>query len=118
MKDGDYIPAGRTPGQLADVAESARSSLDAGQRAAQDIRAGKGTVGKLFSDDQLYKEITNSSTRPKAVTAHLRDGRGTLGMLIKDPAAYQRLNASLESLQEIARGINAGEGTPRQAGDG
>ena len=111
LKDGDYIPAGRTPGQLADVAESARTSLDSVNGLLQDIRAGKGTVGKLFSDDQLYKEITKFVNAAEGVTAHLRDGRGTLGMLIKDPAAYQRLNASLESLQEIARGIRAGEGT-------
>ena len=111
LKDGDYIPAGRTPGQLADVAESARASLDSVNGLLQDIRAGKGTVGKLFSDDQLYKEITKFVNAAEGVTAHLRDGRGTLGMLIKDPAAYQRLNASLESLQEIARGIRAGEGT-------
>ena len=111
LKDGDYIPAGRTPGQLADVAETARVSLDSVNGLLQDIRAGKGTVGKLFSDDQLYKEITKFVNAAEGVTDHLRDGRGTLGMLIKDPAAYQRLNASLESLQEIARGIRAGEGT-------
>jgi phospholipid/cholesterol/gamma-HCH transport system substrate-binding protein len=111
LKDGDYIPAGRTPGQLADVAESARAGLDSVNGLLQDIKAGKGTVGKLFSDDQLYKEITNFVNAAEGVTAHLRDGRGTLGMLIKDPVAYQRLNASLESLQEIARGIRAGEGT-------
>lgn len=111
LKDGDYIPAGRTPGQLADVAESARVSLDSVNSLLQDVRSGKGTMGKLFSDDQLYKEITAFVNAAEGVTSNLRDGRGTLGMLIKDPAAYQRLNASLESLQEIARGIRAGEGT-------
>jgi phospholipid/cholesterol/gamma-HCH transport system substrate-binding protein len=111
LKDGDYIPAGRTPGQLADVAESARASLDSVNALLQDVRSGKGTMGKLFSDDQLYKEITAFVSAAEGVTSNLRDGRGTLGMLIKDPAAYQRLNASLESLQEIARGIRAGEGT-------
>jgi phospholipid/cholesterol/gamma-HCH transport system substrate-binding protein len=111
LKDGDTIPSGRAPGQLADVAESARESLDSVNLILQDIRAGKGTVGKIFTDDQLYKEVTAFVAAAEGVTANLRDGRGTLGMLIKDPAAYKRLNASLESLQEIARGIRAGEGT-------
>jgi phospholipid/cholesterol/gamma-HCH transport system substrate-binding protein len=111
LKDGDFIPSGRTPGQLADVAESARVSLDSVNAILQDIRAGKGTMGKIFTDDQLYKEITAFVSAAEGVTANLRDGRGTLGMLLKDPAAYQRLNASLESLQEITRGIRAGEGT-------
>ncbi len=58
LKDGDYIPAGRAPGQLADVADGARESLEQMTAMLKDIRAGKGTVGKLFSDDELYKEIT------------------------------------------------------------
>jgi phospholipid/cholesterol/gamma-HCH transport system substrate-binding protein len=111
LKDGDYITAGRTPGQVADVAESARVSLDSVNALLQDVRSGKGTVGKLFTDDQLYKEITAFVNAAEGVTDNLRAGRGTLGMLLKDPAAYQRLNASLESLQEITRGIRAGEGS-------
>jgi phospholipid/cholesterol/gamma-HCH transport system substrate-binding protein len=111
LKDGDYITAGRTPGQVADVAESARVSLDSVNALLQDVRSGKGTVGKLFTDDQLYKEITAFVNAAEGVTDNLRTGRGTLGMLLKDPAAYQRLNASLESLQEITRGIRAGEGS-------
>jgi phospholipid/cholesterol/gamma-HCH transport system substrate-binding protein len=111
LKDGDYVTAGRTPGQVADVAESARVSLDSVNALLQDVRSGKGTVGKLFTDDQLYKEITAFVNAAEGVTDNLRAGRGTLGMLLKDPAAYQRLNASLESLQEITRGIRAGEGS-------
>ena len=111
LKDGDYIPSGRTPGQLSDVADSARASLDSVNLLLGEIRAGKGTVGKLFSDDQLYKEVTGFMSAAEGVTASLRDGRGTLGLLIKDPAAYRQLNASLESLQEITRAIRAGEGT-------
>jgi phospholipid/cholesterol/gamma-HCH transport system substrate-binding protein len=111
LKDGDYIPAGRTPGQLADVAESARVSLDSVNAILQDIRAGKGTMGKIFSDDELYKEITAFVAAAEGVTSNLRDGRGTLGMLLKDRQAYERLSASLESLQDITRGIRSGEGT-------
>ena len=111
LKDGDYIPAGRTPGQLADVADGARESLEQMTLMLKDIRAGKGTVGKLFSDDELYKEITAFVTAAQGVTTHLREGRGTFGRLLKDPAAYDRLNASLGDLQEISRRINAGEGS-------
>ena len=111
LKDGDFVPTGRTPGQLADVAESARVALDSAAAILTDIRAGKGTVGKIFSDDQLYKEITAFVSAAEGVTANLRDGRGTLGKLLSDPVAYERLNGSLENLQEVTRGIRAGEGT-------
>jgi phospholipid/cholesterol/gamma-HCH transport system substrate-binding protein len=111
LKDGDYIPAGRAPGQLSDVADGARESLDQLTAIMKDIRAGKGTIGRVFSDDTLYKEITDFVNTAEAVTAHLRDGRGSLGRFIRDPAAYERMNASLGDLQEITRRINAGEGS-------
>jgi phospholipid/cholesterol/gamma-HCH transport system substrate-binding protein len=111
LKDGDYIPAGRAPGQLADVADGARQSLEHITAMLQDIRAGKGTVGKLFSDDELYKEVTGFVSAAEGVASYLRDGRGSIGRLIKDPVVYERLNASLENLQEMTRRINAGEGS-------
>jgi phospholipid/cholesterol/gamma-HCH transport system substrate-binding protein len=111
LKDGDYVPTGRAPGQLSDVAETATRSLEEINGILQEVRAGKGTVGKLFSDDELYKEITAFVSAAEGVTVNLRDGRGTLGRLIKDPAAYDRLNASLAELKEITRRINAGEGS-------
>ena len=111
LKDGDYIPGGRTPGQIADVAESARVSIEQVTAILSNIRAGKGTMGKLFTDEQLYKEFTAFVSAAEGVTANLRGGRGTMGQLLNDPAAYQRLNASLENLQDVTRGIRAGEGT-------
>jgi phospholipid/cholesterol/gamma-HCH transport system substrate-binding protein len=111
LEDGDMVPAGRAPGQLADVAESATQSLEQVTTLLRDIRSGKGTVGKLFSDDQLYKEITAFVTAAEGVTNTIRNGRGTLGRLVRDPAAYERLNASLQNLQEMTGRINAGEGS-------
>jgi phospholipid/cholesterol/gamma-HCH transport system substrate-binding protein len=111
LKHGDVIPAGRTPGQLSDVAESARESLDTVNGLLKDLRAGKGTVGKAFTDDQLYKEITAFVNSAEGVASNLRSGRGTLGRLVNDPVAYERLNASLDNLHEMTRAIRAGEGS-------
>ncbi len=111
LKDGDYIPAGRAPGQLADVADGAREGLEQITAMLEGHSRGRGTVGKLFSDDELYKEITAFVTAAEGVTSNLRDGRGSIGRLIKDPVVYERLNASLENLQEMTRRINAGEGS-------
>ena len=111
LKDGDYIRAGRTPGQLGDVADGARESLEQITGMLKDIRGGKGTIGKLFSDDVLYKEITAFVSAAEGVTSNLREGRGSIGRLIKDPAAYESLNDSLQNLREMTRRINAGEGS-------
>ncbi|HEY7501664.1 MAG TPA: MlaD family protein [Vicinamibacterales bacterium] len=111
LKDGDYIPGGRTPGQLTDVAEGARQSLEQINAMLTDVRAGKGTIGKFFADDELYKEITAFVSAAEGVTTNIRNGRGTMGRLINDPVAYDRLSASLDHLQEVTRAIRAGEGS-------
>ena len=111
LNDGDFIPAGRAPGQLADVAEGATQTLDQVTALLKDIRAGKGNVGKLFTDDQLYREINAFVTSAQAVAGGLNRGQGTMGLLLKDPAAYRRLNAALADLQQMTQRISAGEGS-------
>jgi phospholipid/cholesterol/gamma-HCH transport system substrate-binding protein len=111
LKDGDTVPAGRAPGQLSDVAESATQSLGQINGLLKDMREGKGTLGKLFTDDDLYREINRFVISAQEVAGSLSNGRGTLGLLVKDPAAYNRLNAALNNLQEMTGQINAGQGS-------
>ena len=111
LKDGDFLPAGRAPGQLADVAEGATQSLQQLTGILQDIRSGKGTVGKLFTDDQIYKEVDGLIASAGIVANELGRGRGTMGMLIRDPAAYNRFNGALGYLQDSLKRINGGEGS-------
>jgi phospholipid/cholesterol/gamma-HCH transport system substrate-binding protein len=111
LAPGSYIKTKRTPGQLSDVAESATRSLEEANRLLQDIRAGKGTVGRLFTDDQLYKEVTDFVAAAEAVADNLRRGRGTLGKLVSDPSIHDALEASLTNLQDITTRLNNGEGS-------
>jgi phospholipid/cholesterol/gamma-HCH transport system substrate-binding protein len=111
LNEGDFVQPGRAPGQLADVAEGATQSLEQVTGILRDIRAGRGTIGKLFTDEQVYKEVNGLIASAGIVASELGRGQGTLGMLIKDPAAYRRLNAALGDLQETTKRINAGEGS-------
>ncbi len=111
LKDGDLVPAGRAQGQLTDVAESATLSLEQVGEILRDIRSGRGTLGKLFTDDQMYREVNGLIASANVVARELSRGQGTLPMFIRDPAAYRRFNAALGDLQETTRRINAGEGT-------
>jgi phospholipid/cholesterol/gamma-HCH transport system substrate-binding protein len=111
LQDGDYIQSGRTPGQISDMAASATEGIDQATALLRDIRAGKGTVGQLFTDDQLYREINAFIASAESVVGQVTRGNGTMALLLRDPAAYRQLNASLANLQEITRGIRAGEGS-------
>jgi phospholipid/cholesterol/gamma-HCH transport system substrate-binding protein len=111
VPDWGYVKTGRTPGQLADVSEQANLSLIQATELLKEIRAGRGSLGKLVTDDTLYRETTALLDAAKAVAENLRAGRGTLGRLNNDPAAYDALKASLENLQAITVRINSGEGS-------
>jgi len=111
VPDWGYLPASRSPGQLADVAENASVGLQEATALLRDMRQGKGTVGRLFTDDKLYRDIDGFVLSAESVAAHLAEGRGTIGMLMKDPDVYRSLVASLTSLGEVSRRLGAGEGT-------
>lgn len=111
LQNGGVIQAERARGQLADVAEGATQGLEQATELMRDIRAGKGTVGKLFTDEQLYRELDQFVSAANQVAGELNRGQGTLGLLVKDPVAYKRLNASLQNLQDMTTRINAGEGS-------
>jgi phospholipid/cholesterol/gamma-HCH transport system substrate-binding protein len=106
-----YVKTGRTPGQLADVSEQANQGLIEATGLLRDIRAGKGTLGKLVTDEELYREVNAFVAAAGAVATNLREGRGTLGKLANDPAAYESLRASLQNLQAMTERINNGEGS-------
>ena len=111
LNDGDMLQSARPKGQLSDVAEGATQSLGQINALLGEIRAGKGTVGRLFTDDGLYREINDFVGSAQVVASTLSRGQGTLGLLIRDPAAYRTLNAALTNLQDMTGRINAGEGS-------
>ena len=106
-----YVPAGPAPAQFSDLATQANEGVQKISALVEDIRAGKGTVGKLMTDDQLYREMTTFMATAGAMTRGIQEGRGTLGKLINDPKVANSLEASLKSVEEMTRRLNAGEGS-------
>jgi phospholipid/cholesterol/gamma-HCH transport system substrate-binding protein len=111
LKDGDVIKSKKPASQLSDVAETANEGIVEATALLKDIREGKGSVGKLFTEDKLYRDLNAFVDSANAVTASINKGKGTLGRLTNDPKAYDELNASLANLREMTRKINAGEGS-------
>jgi phospholipid/cholesterol/gamma-HCH transport system substrate-binding protein len=111
LKDGDTIKSVKPPVQFNDVAASANEGIVEATALLKDIRGGRGTVGKLFTDEALYKEFNALVASANAVTDSINHGRGTLGKLTNDPAAYNELNAAVANLHEMTDRINAGQGS-------
>ena len=111
LKDGDTIKSKPPAAQLSDVADTANEGIVQATALLKDIREGKGSLGKLFTDDQLYRELNAFVVAANGVASSINKGQGTLGKFTRDPKVYDQLNASLANLQEMTRRINAGEGS-------
>jgi phospholipid/cholesterol/gamma-HCH transport system substrate-binding protein len=114
IPDGGSVKTKRAPGQLADVAEAATQGLNEATQLIKDMRAGKGTVGKLFSDEKLYQEISGFVDAAEAVAKNLQQGQGTAGKLLTDDALYKRFDALTGRLDTLTRELNDGKGTAGQ----
>jgi phospholipid/cholesterol/gamma-HCH transport system substrate-binding protein len=111
LKAGDTLLSTKPPVQFNDVAASANQGIVEATALLKDIRSGKGTVGKLFTDEALYQELNAFVESANAVTASINHGRGTLGKLTNDSKAYDELNAALANLRQMTDRIKAGEGS-------
>jgi phospholipid/cholesterol/gamma-HCH transport system substrate-binding protein len=111
LENGAYVPSVAASGSIAEVAATAQTTLGEANKILLGISEGKGSVGKLFTDDQLYADTTSLVNAAEAVVRQLQRGQGTLGQLAQNPAAYRELEASLRNLRRITARINAGEGS-------
>ena len=106
-----YVPSDALPAQLADVTAQASRGITQLTALIEDIRGGKGTVGNLMTDEQLYAELRQLTAAARSVTAGLAQGKGTLGQLLNNPESASQLEASLRNLNGITNKINAGQGS-------
>lgn len=111
LVDGDFIPSEPAAAGIASMAAPIEAGVKEATALLQDIRSGKGTVGKLMTDEALYREFNALLGSAEGLIAGINRGQGTLGKLARDEAAYRELNASLANLNAMTRRIRAGEGS-------
>ena len=75
------------------------------------LQAGNGTIGKLLSDDELYKKVVGIVDETHRVIASLDSQEGTLGKLMHDDSLYQDLRGTLARVDTLTDNIQKGDGT-------
>jgi phospholipid/cholesterol/gamma-HCH transport system substrate-binding protein len=91
--------------------ESVQSILKRIDGIVAQVEAGKGSIGKLVFDEDLYRRAESMVTNADRVTAALAEGKGTLGALLYERAMYDDIRQSLAKLDTIVEGLQRGEGT-------
>jgi phospholipid/cholesterol/gamma-HCH transport system substrate-binding protein len=111
VPDNGFVQTGRAKGSIADVSEQASAGIEEISGLVKDIRGGKGTVGKLMTEDKLYVDLRQLIASVNGVTDAIQRGKGTLGRLVNDPQTAKALQASLDNLETMTSRINAGQGS-------
>ena len=106
-----YIPTGRQASSFNEVAAEAADGITEATNLLKDIRSGRGTIGKLFTDEALYRDLNALVGSAERVASNISQGRGTIGRLTSDDALYRELHASVQDLNTITSRIRNGEGS-------
>lgn len=79
------------------------------------VESGKGNIGKLLKDEELYKRALAIVDEVHALTVTLNEKvnskESTLGRLINEDTIYQDARGSIARINTLIDGLNAGEGT-------
>ncbi len=91
--------------------ESMQSILGRVDKIVQQVEAGRGSIGKLLYDDELYDHVIRIVANTEKITAAVNQGQGTIGRLLYDEDLYKDLRRTLLRVDGIAAGLERGEGT-------
>ena len=111
IPDWGYVKSGVAEGSIAQLTGQANAGLAEAKLLITDLRKGRGTMGKLFTDEALYKDLDAFITASERVASTINSGHGTMGKLANDPKLYDELNASIANLNAITTRIKNGEGS-------
>ena len=117
VRDYDILPSSSSN----TVNDFATSGTDLAQRLSKlsdqmslivkDVQEGKGTVGRLFSDEALYNNLNATVRETEDVMRQIRSGEGSAGRFVNDPALYNNANEIALQLRQIAADLHAGRGS-------
>lgn len=113
---GDRIPAGGAVpgtqrGNIKTIVENVDQITGDIRQLTADVRAGKGTLGKLFTDPQLFDRANRAVSEFQSLTQRAAAGEGTLGRLVVSTELYDQLRGTATKLDDVATELRAGHGT-------
>ena len=93
---------------VADLAATASSI----KKIVEEVGQGKGTLGKLVTDDGLYNNLDSASASIAKIVSRLEQGKGSIGKLLvcDDGKMYDDLRATMRNLRTVTDNLAQGKG--------
>jgi phospholipid/cholesterol/gamma-HCH transport system substrate-binding protein len=106
--DKDFMEMLRSAYPLLDSMQTILMRVD---RMVAQLESGKGSIGKLLYDQELYNKVNSILDDFQKVTHALASGEGTLGALLYDESLYSDIRGTVKRLDSVVAGLQQGEGT-------
>jgi phospholipid/cholesterol/gamma-HCH transport system substrate-binding protein len=75
------------------------------------VQEGRGTLGKLLTDDQAYKNLNSVLAKTNQVVTNIQEGQGTLGKLVASDELYGKVNTAVDNVNVIMSDVRSQKGT-------
>jgi len=117
LQDGDELHTLETP-SLTDVVKASQGTIEQlnvilakMNTIVDNLQSGKGSVGKLINDPELYDKANATVDELHTLEVNLNNGRGSVGKLMTDDTLYNRLNLAADKFDKIASALQGTQGT-------
>jgi phospholipid/cholesterol/gamma-HCH transport system substrate-binding protein len=94
-----------------EIASNLDKTLDNARAVTEDMRAGKGTIGKLLADDAVYNDLKEAVAGLKRLTEDANGGGGTIDVLLHDKDIASDLKKTMSNIRSVSEDLEAGRGT-------
>ena len=102
---------GRSVSTMEDVAQKAGKTFDKLNLIVDDIHQGKGTLGKLATDQTMYTNIVKLSEELNLLASSINHGQGSLGRFTRSSEPYDKLMSIMARADRTLQDIQTSEGT-------
>jgi phospholipid/cholesterol/gamma-HCH transport system substrate-binding protein len=77
----------------------------------EDIRKGRGSLGKFMVDEEAYRHLNSSLGNLDAMLMDVAAGKGTLGKLMVSDEMYNHVNSATGRLDNVLEAVQSKQGT-------
>ena len=116
VKDNDELKTTETPA-LQDVLKASQGTIEKlnvilgrVDDIVASIQNGKGSVGKIINDPELYNRANAMVSQLQKLTNEVSSGKGSIGKLLYSDELYDKINDSVGKLNKMIDDVNSGKG--------
>jgi phospholipid/cholesterol/gamma-HCH transport system substrate-binding protein len=95
----------------ADMLGNLQALSDSVQELLAGVKQGKGTLGKLLTDEQAYNHLNSILAKGDMVLTNVQAGHGTLGKLVVSDEMYNKVDQGLDNVNVILADVRSQKGT-------